>query len=186
MHGHTRLELIWTAIPVVILAIIAGFVFYQLPDDHLGARRRGPDPRHGRGSSVLLAVRLPEPRRARSGPCMCRSAPSSTSRSRRGRDPQLVDPGARRQDPGDPGPTTTPGSRRRSRATSKASAPSSAARSTPRCSPRSTRGRGGTTSTTSRPGRTRSASRSGTASARPATGTSGRAATARTSEQSGS
>ena len=31
MHGHTRLELIWTAIPVVILAIIAGFVFYELP-----------------------------------------------------------------------------------------------------------------------------------------------------------
>jgi cytochrome c oxidase subunit 2 len=31
VHGHTRLELIWTAFPVVILAIIAGFVFYQLP-----------------------------------------------------------------------------------------------------------------------------------------------------------
>ncbi|HEY3576940.1 MAG TPA: cytochrome c oxidase subunit II [Gaiellaceae bacterium] len=30
--GHTRLELIWTAIPVVILAIIAGFVFYELPN----------------------------------------------------------------------------------------------------------------------------------------------------------
>jgi cytochrome c oxidase subunit II len=32
VHGHTRLELIWTAIPVMILAIIAGFVFYELPD----------------------------------------------------------------------------------------------------------------------------------------------------------
>ena len=31
MHGHTRLELIWTAFPVVILAIIAAFVFYELP-----------------------------------------------------------------------------------------------------------------------------------------------------------
>jgi cytochrome c oxidase subunit II len=31
VHGHTRLELIWTAFPVVILAIIAGFVFYKLP-----------------------------------------------------------------------------------------------------------------------------------------------------------
>ena len=29
--GHTRLELIWTAFPVVILAIIAAFVFYELP-----------------------------------------------------------------------------------------------------------------------------------------------------------
>jgi len=32
VHGHTRLELIWTALPVVILAIIAGFVFYELPN----------------------------------------------------------------------------------------------------------------------------------------------------------
>jgi cytochrome c oxidase subunit 2 len=32
VHGHTRLELIWTGIPIVILAIIAGFVYYQLPN----------------------------------------------------------------------------------------------------------------------------------------------------------
>jgi cytochrome c oxidase subunit 2 len=31
VHGHTRLELIWTVIPVVILVIIGGFVFYKLP-----------------------------------------------------------------------------------------------------------------------------------------------------------
>ncbi len=31
VHGHTRLELIWTAAPVAILAIIAAFVFYKLP-----------------------------------------------------------------------------------------------------------------------------------------------------------
>jgi cytochrome c oxidase subunit II len=31
VHGHTRLELIWTGGPVVILAIIAAFVFYELP-----------------------------------------------------------------------------------------------------------------------------------------------------------
>jgi cytochrome c oxidase subunit 2 len=31
IHGHTRLELIWTAIPVLILALIAGFVFWKLP-----------------------------------------------------------------------------------------------------------------------------------------------------------
>jgi cytochrome c oxidase subunit 2 len=29
--GHTRLELIWTVVPVLILAAIAGFVFYKLP-----------------------------------------------------------------------------------------------------------------------------------------------------------
>lgn len=31
VHGHTRLELMWTAFPVLILAVIAAFVFYQLP-----------------------------------------------------------------------------------------------------------------------------------------------------------
>ena len=31
IHGATRLELIWTAVPVLILAAIAGFLFYKLP-----------------------------------------------------------------------------------------------------------------------------------------------------------
>lgn len=31
IRGHTRLELIWTAVPVLILAVIIGVVFYKLP-----------------------------------------------------------------------------------------------------------------------------------------------------------
>jgi cytochrome c oxidase subunit II len=31
LHGATRLEIIWTAIPVVIICIIFGYVFYKLP-----------------------------------------------------------------------------------------------------------------------------------------------------------
>jgi cytochrome c oxidase subunit II len=31
LHGATRLELIWTAIPVLMLAAVAGFIFYKLP-----------------------------------------------------------------------------------------------------------------------------------------------------------
>jgi cytochrome c oxidase subunit 2 len=31
LQGHTRLELLWTVGPVVILVVIAAFVFYQLP-----------------------------------------------------------------------------------------------------------------------------------------------------------
>jgi cytochrome c oxidase subunit II len=31
IRGHTKLELIWTAIPVLILAVIIGVVFYKLP-----------------------------------------------------------------------------------------------------------------------------------------------------------
>ncbi|HZQ15875.1 MAG TPA: cytochrome c oxidase subunit II [Gaiellaceae bacterium] len=31
IHGATRLEIIWTVIPVLILAAIGGFVFYKLP-----------------------------------------------------------------------------------------------------------------------------------------------------------
>jgi cytochrome c oxidase subunit 2 len=31
LHGHTRLEIIWTLIPVAIISVIFGFVFYKLP-----------------------------------------------------------------------------------------------------------------------------------------------------------
>lgn len=31
IHGSTRLEILWTVFPVVILAVIAGFVLYELP-----------------------------------------------------------------------------------------------------------------------------------------------------------
>src|SRR5712691_9536331 len=31
IHAHTRLELMWTDVPVLILAAIAAFVFYELP-----------------------------------------------------------------------------------------------------------------------------------------------------------
>jgi cytochrome c oxidase subunit II len=31
VHGSTRLEIAWTAVPVVILVIIAGYTFYKLP-----------------------------------------------------------------------------------------------------------------------------------------------------------
>jgi cytochrome c oxidase subunit II len=31
IHGATKLEIIWTVLPVVILAVIGGFVFYKLP-----------------------------------------------------------------------------------------------------------------------------------------------------------
>jgi cytochrome c oxidase subunit 2 len=44
IRGHTRLELIWTAIPVLILAGIISFVFYKLPgiDDVPAAGAAGP------------------------------------------------------------------------------------------------------------------------------------------------
>lgn len=32
IHGNTRLEVIWTVVPVLIVAFIVGFVFYKLPD----------------------------------------------------------------------------------------------------------------------------------------------------------
>ena len=39
VHGATRLELIWTAAPVVILAAIAAFVFYEIGELHVPAHR---------------------------------------------------------------------------------------------------------------------------------------------------
>src|ERR1700704_6151963 len=31
IHGSTRLEIIWTVLPVVILAVIGTFIFFELP-----------------------------------------------------------------------------------------------------------------------------------------------------------
>ena len=31
VHGHSRIEIVWTSIPIVIITIIFGFVFYKLP-----------------------------------------------------------------------------------------------------------------------------------------------------------
>ena len=32
IHGNTRLEVMWTVVPVFLVAIVVGFVFYKLPD----------------------------------------------------------------------------------------------------------------------------------------------------------
>jgi cytochrome c oxidase subunit 2 len=32
IHGNTRLELLWTVVPVLLVAVIVGFVFYKLPE----------------------------------------------------------------------------------------------------------------------------------------------------------
>lgn len=32
VHGNTRLELLWTIVPVLLVAVVVGFVFYKLPD----------------------------------------------------------------------------------------------------------------------------------------------------------
>jgi cytochrome c oxidase subunit 2 len=45
LHGHTRLELIWTAIPIAIIVVIFSFVFYKLPgiSDAPKASAAGPN-----------------------------------------------------------------------------------------------------------------------------------------------
>jgi cytochrome c oxidase subunit 2 len=32
IHGNTRLEVMWTVVPVLLVAIVVGFVFYKLPE----------------------------------------------------------------------------------------------------------------------------------------------------------
>ena len=62
VHGDTRIEVAWTVVPVVLLAVIVGFVFYKLPghQEHAACfRRRRGDEHQGRGVPVLLAVHLP-------------------------------------------------------------------------------------------------------------------------------
>jgi cytochrome c oxidase subunit II len=48
--GHRNLELIWTAIPIVILAGIAGFVFYKLPGIQ--------DPPEAQAAQANLTIRV--------------------------------------------------------------------------------------------------------------------------------
>ena len=136
VHGNTRLELIWTALPAVILFIIGIVVFIELPKiaNVPGGERERPAEHHRRGPSVLLAVRLPE-RRAidRRSARACEQGRLSHDRLTRRR-AQLVDPAARRQDRRDPRqdePHVVQGGPRRH--LQRASARSSAASSTRRC-----------------------------------------------------
>ena len=106
VHGHTRIELIWTAIPIVIITSIFGFVFYKLPGISSAPEANAADRLHDqdRRAPVLLAVHVPERRRLDR-----RAAPAGRARRRAvdqcgGRHPQLVDPAARRQDRRDPRP----------------------------------------------------------------------------------
>ena len=108
IRGHTKLELALDGRPVVILlAIIAGFVFWKSPD--IGAtssvpaadgRRRTRSRSRGTSSTGSSPTRTARSRSTRCGSRRPRRS-RSTIRSAR-RQPQLVDPGARRQDRRDP------------------------------------------------------------------------------------
>ena len=109
MHGATKLELAWTAVPVIVLFLIAAFVFIELP-----GIKDIPDATAGAGAArdqgdrppVLLAVRVSE-RRHRDRPharAVGRARPARGERAGRRRHPLVVDPGARRQDRRDPRP----------------------------------------------------------------------------------
>ena len=108
IHGSTRLEIIWTVVPVLILAAIGAFVFVKLPVDRErpGRERRGPDDDQGRGAPVLLDVPLPERRRL--GRADGRAGRRRRARGRRRARNDVLHswwvPAARRQDRRDPRP----------------------------------------------------------------------------------
>ena len=60
VRGHTRIEVAWTIVPVLLLAIIVAFVFVKLPEieDAPAAGPAGSLEVTGRGPSVLLALPL--------------------------------------------------------------------------------------------------------------------------------
>ena len=96
-------------------------------------KRRRLDDDHGRRASVLLAVPLPERRDLgrhddRTGR---QRRERGRPRPRHGRPPQLVGPGARRQDRRDPGPDEPHLVQGRRRGVSRRAAPTSAGSSTP-------------------------------------------------------
>ena len=99
IRGHTRLELIWTGIPVLILIAIMAFVFYKLPgiEDIPEANAAGEKLTvERRGTAVLLALRVPERRRLGERAAPPGRPPGRARRHRSGerRHPQLVGAGA--------------------------------------------------------------------------------------------
>ena len=86
VHGANRLELAWTVGPVLILFVIAAFVFVKLPTIQdvpaVGCRIAEPRRRRDR-HPVHVAVPLPERRRRRSTSCVRRRDGRSSSTSPR-------------------------------------------------------------------------------------------------------
>jgi cytochrome c oxidase subunit II len=56
IHGNTRLEILWTVIPVFLVAIIVSFVFYKLPEVS-DVSRAASEPADGRNIVIDVAGR---------------------------------------------------------------------------------------------------------------------------------
>ena len=82
IHGNTRLEIIWTAIPAIILVALCSYSYVVLTDVEEADARRAQRARRRRAVHVDLLLQGPE--RRRSSPrrsSTCRAASRSTSRS---------------------------------------------------------------------------------------------------------
>ena len=180
VHGHTRLELIWTVFPVVILAIIAGFVFYELPKIDSAPAAANPIHITVEGHQYYWQFDYTDSKdRARSIGTL--HVPAGAVVDLKVVSPDVIHswwiPALGGKIQAIPGRINHTWFQAKPGAYDRPVRP--ALRRLPRVdAARSSRpGRSGSTGTTSRPGTRRSASRSGTACAPPATATSGRAAT---------
>ena len=143
VHGNTRLEIGWTIVPARAARRAGGV---QRADDPGDGRRRRPDRHHRHRPAVVVGVPL-RPGRRRRGRHHHRQRGRHPGRSRHQlqdpverRDPQLLDPGARRQDGRRAGPHPRAGhAGQRGRVCSRASAPSTAGSPTASCACRSRR-----------------------------------------------
>ncbi len=151
VHGHTRLEVIWTVIPVIILAVIAARRLRPAAEDRRRAGVR-PNPINitVEGHQFYWQFDYPNARARRSTRCTSRSEPSSISRS--SRRTSSTAGGSRRsaaRSRPSPDTSTTRGSGRAGRHIRGPVRASSAASTTPRCSAASSSSRGRRTTRTS-------------------------------------
>ena len=134
IHGNTRLEIIWTAIPAILLVALCSYA-YVVADRHRGGRRRPALKVRVVGEQFTWTFYYRPDARARRSPrrsSTCRAAAGALHRPVQGRDPRLLGPGLPHED------------RRRARdrhrtSASRRSGPASTPSSAPSCAGSATR-----------------------------------------------
>ena len=136
IHGNTRLEIIWTAIPAIILVALCSYAYVDADRHRGGGGQRAQRPRRRRAVHVDLLLQGRRRARTFASPQLYVPArpPGQLHGPVRRRDPRLLGPGLPAEDRRGAGHRHARcASRRRRSASTPSSAPSCAGSATPPC-----------------------------------------------------